>query len=464
MAGREAGGDCGGVGGGEGEEPAREIPDDITDEILLRLPSRSALARAAAASCAFRARVYSPRFLRRHRSLHRDPGSLLGVFTFPLVPDGARGDGNSTGFHPAEPPHPAASAASAVAAAADFSFGFLPAAAADPSAAAGSAEAAAAAAEWMVRDYRDGRFLLDRVPAATGSTVFTELAVCDPLSRRYVLLPPIPDDLADTVHSVLTVFGGRRACEPFLAPAEAEAADADADPPLTVFWTARSPRKMIAFAFSSRDGRWRALESPHCFVWRRHRSPFSCPISAVWNRRHYAHGRFYWVDCLTSRWLVLDARTMELSLEVIPSPAGYWEEHVAVVEAPDGRLGVFAHGFHHPGGKANLHYYTIVHDTEAGGGGARRWQLEKTIPLPWQTDHRPFCLRGTANGCLVIEVSEEKPVFMASHRIRDAELFKIDVKSFEFQKICRARCAGSAAGECCWPYFGFPPSLSLPTV
>jgi hypothetical protein len=44
MAGREAG-DCG------GEEPAREIPDDITGEILLRLPSRSALARAAVASC-----------------------------------------------------------------------------------------------------------------------------------------------------------------------------------------------------------------------------------------------------------------------------------------------------------------------------------------------------------------------------------------------------------------------------
>lgn len=453
MTGREAG-DCG------GEEPAREIPDDITGEILLRLPSRSALARAAVASCAFHALVASPRFLRRHRSLHRDPGSLLGVFTFPLVPDGGRGGGDGSGFHPTEPPHPAASTASAVAAAADFSFGFLPA---DPSATAGSE-----AAEWMVRDYRDGRFLLDRVPSGTGSTVFTELAVCDPLSRRYVLLPPIPEDLADTVHSVLTVFGGRRACEPFLAPAETCGADdVDADPPLTVFWTARSPRKMVAFAFSSRDGRWRALESPNCFIWRRHRSPFSCPISTVWNRRHYAHGCFYWVDCLTSRWLVLDGRTMELSLAMIPSPAGYWEEHVAVVEAPDGKLGVFAHGFHHPDGKANLHYYTIVHDKEAAGD-TKRWQLEKTIQLPWPSDHRSFCLRGTANGCLnvglIIEVGEKKSVFMGSHRIRDAELFKIDVKSFQLQKICRARCAGSAAGECCWPYFGFPPSLSLPTV
>ncbi|KAJ1278396.1 hypothetical protein BS78_04G076300 [Paspalum vaginatum] len=436
-----------GEAGGGGEDPSRELPDEITGEILLRLPSRSALARAAAASGAFRALVSSPRFLRRHRALHRDLGALLGVFTFSVRPEAPRGEGDGTGFHPAEPPHPAAAAALALAGAADFSFGFLPAD--DPS-----------AGKWMVRDYRDGRFLLDRVPSGTGSTVFTELAVCDPLSRCYVLLPPIPQDLADTVESVLTVFGGRRACEPFLAPAE-PCEGADAEPPLTVFWTARCPRKVVAFAFSSRDGRWRALPSPHCFVWRRQRSPFSCPIHAVWNRRQYAHGRFYWVDCLMNRWLVLDTRTMELSLAVIPSPAGYWEEHVAVVEAPDGKVGVFAHGFHHPDGKADLYYYTIVQD----GDDAPRWQLEKTIPLPWPSAyHRPFCVRGTANGCLILEVSEEKPAFMASHRIRNADLFKIDVKSFQIEKICRARCAGSTAGECCWPYFGFPPSLSLPTV
>ncbi|KAG2656797.1 uncharacterized protein LOC120679773 [Panicum virgatum] len=439
----DAGGEAG--VGGKGEEPGREIPDEITGEILLRLPSRSALARAAAASGGFRALVSSPRFLRRHRALHRDPGALLGVFTFSLSRDG-------TGFHPAEPPHPAAAAARAVAAAADFSFGFLPA---DPSAADGAGDEG-----WMVRDYRDGRFLLDRAASGTErGTVFTELAVCDPLYRRYVLLPPIPEDLADTVGDVLSVFGGRRACEPFLAPAEPCEPDAER-PPFTVFWTARCQRKLAAFAFSSRDGRWRALPSPDCFIWRRHRSPFSCPMHTVWNRRHYAHGRFYWVDCLTNRWLVLDARAMELALAIIPSPAGYWEEHVAVVEAPDGKVGVFAHDFHHPGGKADLHYYTIAQDADSP-----QWQLEKTIPLPWPAAcHQPFCVRGTANGCLILEVSEEKPAFMARYCVRDAEMFKIDVKSFQLEKICQARCAGGAAGQCCWPYFGFPPSLALPTV
>ena len=120
-----AGGEAGVDGGGrKGEEPAREIPDEITDEIQLRLPSRSAPARAAAASGGFHTLVSSPRFLRRHRVLHRDT-ALLGVFTFSLSRDGTGGDG--TGVHPAKQPHPAAAAARVVAGAADFSFGFLPA-------------------------------------------------------------------------------------------------------------------------------------------------------------------------------------------------------------------------------------------------------------------------------------------------------------------------------------------------
>jgi hypothetical protein len=146
------------------------------------------------------------------------------------------------------------------------------------------------------------------------------------------------------------------------------------------------------------------------------------------------------VDCLTNRWLVLDTHTMELALSVIPSPVGYWEEHVAVVEAPDGKVGVFAHDFHHPGGKADLHYYTIVQEADSP-----QWQLEKTIPLPWPAAyHRPFCVRGTANGCLILEVSEEKPAFMASYRVRDAELFKIDVRSFQLEKVAPP---ASAAGR-----------------
>ena len=107
----------------------------------------------------------------------------------------------------------------------------------------------------MVRDYRDSRFLLERAASGTErGTVFTELAVCDLLSRRYVLLALIPEDLAGTIVSVLNVFGGRRACKPFLAPAEPCELDAER-PPFTVFWTVRCQRNVAAFVFSSRDGR-----------------------------------------------------------------------------------------------------------------------------------------------------------------------------------------------------------------
>ena len=435
------------------EEPLWEAPDDVVDEVLLRLPCASSLVRAAAACASFRLLVSSPSFLRRHRALHPDePGPFLGVFS--SVP--ASGETGGT-FHPAGSPHPAAAAARAVAGATDFSFAFLP----------GPPDAAAAAAEpqpgWLVRDYRDGRFLLDRA-SSSDDTIVTDLAVCDPVSRRYVLLPPIPEDLAETADNPLGVLGGRRWCEPFLAPAPAPGDAEDEEPPFAVIWTARCPRKVVALAFSSRDGAWRALPSPDCFVWRSRRSMFGCPVHAVWNRRHYAHGRFYWVDCVTNRWLVLDTGTMELTVEEVQSPSRFCEENVVVVEGADGAVGVFAHEFYHADGNASLNYYTISRGD--AGSAPSSLQLEKTIPLPWSTKHgRSYCLRGAANGCLVIEVSQDSPPqpFMSSHQSRDVELFTIDVKRLQLEKVCRARCSGGVS-DGWWPYFSFPPLLSLPTV
>ncbi|CAM0909168.1 unnamed protein product [Alopecurus aequalis] len=433
-------------------EPLREAPDDVVDEILLRLPCPSSLVRAAAACSSFRVLVSSPSFLRRHRALHpAESGPFLGVFS--SVPASGKAEGT---FHPAGPPHPAAAAAGAVAGAADFSFAFLPG---PPDADAGAEPQSG----WLVRDYRDGRFLLDRASSSPDSIV-TDLAVCDPVSRRYVLLPPIPEDLAATAKSPLGVLGGRRRCEPFLAPAAAPGDGEDEEQPFAVIWTARCPRKVVALAFSSRDGAWRALQSPDCFVWKSRRSLLGCPVNAVWNRRHYAHDRFYWVDCLTNRWLVLDMSAMELTVEEIPSPSRFWEENVAVVEGADGAVGVFTHELHRADGNASLNYYTILRDADSS---AQSWQLEKTIPLPWSTKHgRSHCIRGAANGCLVIEVSLEdtsRRLISSHHTTRDVELFTIDVRRFQLERVCRARCSGGG-GDGWWPYFGFPPLLSLPTV
>ncbi|XP_047056448.1 uncharacterized protein LOC124662682 [Lolium rigidum] len=128
-----------------------EIPDHLLSEILLRLPAPEDLARASAACVSFRRLVTDQSFLRSFRRLHPQP--LLGFL-------------DHEGFYPAQPPHPSAPAAHALAHAADFSFSFMP-----------------SRCRWAVRT----------------SATAVEVAVCDPLHRRYVLLPPLPQDLAASV-------------------------------------------------------------------------------------------------------------------------------------------------------------------------------------------------------------------------------------------------------------------------
>jgi hypothetical protein len=52
---------------------------------------------------------------------------------------------------------------------------------------------------------------------------------------------------------------------------------------------------------------------------------------------------------------------------------------------------------------------------------------------------------------------------MSSNYSRDVELFTIDVKHFQLERVCRAQCSGGVS-DGWWPYFSFPPLLSLPTV
>ncbi|KAM0880254.1 hypothetical protein ACQ4PT_033711 [Festuca glaucescens] len=153
------------------------VPIDLLAEIFLRLPTPDDLVRASAACVSFHRLVSDRFFLRKYRKLQAPP--FLG-----LLKDQA--------LHPAVTPHPSALAASAVALAADFSFSFLPAPSCD----------------WVVQDSRDGRVLLDRPCAFDDCTVtFTEMVVCDPLHRRYLLLPPIPAHLAASMEEPFQEYG-----------------------------------------------------------------------------------------------------------------------------------------------------------------------------------------------------------------------------------------------------------------
>ncbi|XBH75943.1 hypothetical protein VPH35_102661 [Triticum aestivum] len=173
------------------------------------------------------------------------------------------------------PPHPSASAASAVALAADFSFAFLPGLACD----------------YRVQDVRGGRVLLSRRPFDDRS-----LVVCDPLHRRYLMLPSISDALADSVENML----------------------------------------------GSDTGQWRAVPSQSWNDLLVH--SFEPTGIIIFNHRQYAHGRFYWIMKLKEgmKMLVLDTVRLEFSIiEPPPEAKGAHIPNMTMVETGEGMTGLF---------------------------------------------------------------------------------------------------------------------------
>ncbi|XBJ05897.1 hypothetical protein VPH35_024591 [Triticum aestivum] len=277
------------------------IPDELLVDIFLRLPTPGDLIRASAACASFRRLVADRSFLRRFRKIHPPP--FLGF----LYPGQHR-------FHPAVRPHPSAPAASAVALAADFSFAFLP----------------APARNWSVREVRDGRVLLDRSrlrDAGDGlEALFKEMVLCDPLHRRCLLLPPIPDDLAASVVDQLLIEGHCFA-ETFLVPPsnddeEAAAATEEEGTSFRVIWMVLFEAKLVAAVFSSGTGKWQTLSRSE---------PLPGFLLSTWKfwfvSRHYAHGCFYW--------------RMEFSMADHPPGARHSGDDVAIVEAGQGMIRMF---------------------------------------------------------------------------------------------------------------------------
>ncbi|KAF7070040.1 hypothetical protein CFC21_075597 [Triticum aestivum] len=234
------------------------IPNELLADIFLRLSTSEDLIRASAACFSFRRLVADRAFLRRFRKLHPPP--LLGFFDY-------------RGFHPAEPPHPYAPAASAVADD-DLNFGFLPGSSLD----------------WTMREVRDGRVLLNR--PGRHEPLFKETVVCDPLHQQYLLLPPIPGDVAASVAVQLLIErGGFADC--FLVPSgDKEEPDATEETSFRVIWLVVLENKPVALVFSSCTGQWRAITP---LIW-------SLPglQLSTWKfwfvSRHYAHGCFYWIS------------------------------------------------------------------------------------------------------------------------------------------------------------------------
>ncbi|XBH75965.1 hypothetical protein VPH35_102681 [Triticum aestivum] len=367
------------------------IPDELVQEILLRLPTPADLVRASASCPSFRLLVSRRSFLRRFRNLHAPP--LLGFL------------GLSGKFFGVTPPSPSASAGSAVALAADFSFSFLPGPARD----------------WKVRDVRGGRVLLDGSPFHNLS-----LVVCDPLHRRYLLLPPIPEFEGWLPSSVDNPrrYTGRQA---FLGDDQ----EAIQETSFTVISTVWRGNKQGAFVFSSSTGQWRASiwDAGFGFFFR------------LW----YANGCFFGVTECRKKLLALDTRRMEFSLSDLPPEAGDFSQldlgpfkqcvNIAIVEAGEGITGMFVL----LNGTSNISYLIRRNN----GGSSNQWQM-KTIPL----DSSSYIFTSSTGRYLVI----------IQWGREDRATFTLDVKTFQLEKVFTG--FGSP-----YLYRNFPPSLlSSPTI
>ncbi|VAI54132.1 unnamed protein product [Triticum turgidum subsp. durum] len=368
-----------------------QIPDDLFPEIFLRVPDPADLVRISAACASFRSLVACRSFLRRYRKRHAQP--LVGFFD------------NQRVFHPAEPPYPSASAAKAVALAADFSFPFL----------------RAPASAWHIFQIRDGRVLLGRDPYD-----FEELVVCDPLHRRHLLLPRIPA-LDEWLPSATT--GGIGWQIFLLGGGDDDDEEAAEETSFRVIWRAEreDDGNQVAFVFSSSTGQWRAAP------------PLSGLASFSW--RQYVHGCLYGMTDCREKLRVLDTRTMEFSLLDLPLEArGYAYVYVDVVEAGEGITGLFVR----PRGTPEIRYFT----RRNSGLSSSQWQLEKIVSLgssqwQWAGSPRPnLFLRHCGSPSL------------------DGGLFSLDIKTLQLERVL-----GSESSMLYpWPYTNFPPFLSTPTV
>ncbi|XP_066367586.1 uncharacterized protein [Miscanthus floridulus] len=152
--------------------PIVALGEDLLREVFIHLPASADLLRAAAACKPFLRAARSAPFLRRFRRRHPSCPRLLGCLL--LFPNRCIGKSHFVPIS-ASPSSSSSPSAAAAANGGDFALSFLP----------GGGWLGQGAAAWKHLDCRNGRLLLENL----GSH---ELAVADPISRRYVSLPAPP--------------------------------------------------------------------------------------------------------------------------------------------------------------------------------------------------------------------------------------------------------------------------------
>ncbi|KAM3317411.1 hypothetical protein ACQJBY_035212 [Aegilops geniculata] len=396
---------------GAREVSSPPIPEDLLLDIFRRIPDPADLVLTSAACVTFRRLITDRSFLRQYRRLHAPP--LLGFLQY----------GDNV-FHPAVPPHPSALAARVAALAGDFSFSFVPAP--DP------------AHRWVVRDSRDGRVLLEATPRegySAGGVVFTELAVCDPLHRQYLLLPPIPGDLAATVEHPLMRIRPHFS-ETFLAPqCDGNEASTAEETSFRVIWMVQCEAKVVGFVFSSSTRQWRAIPSQS---WANLLAAFvSSTGMALFYGRQCTCDYFYWLpNCQYGlKMLVLDTLRMEFSIDEPPTEAkNSLFLGITMMKIGEGGPRMLAGTYD----DMTCGNHTIW---RKNGGRSSQWQKEKIVSLsPGPRD----VLRCSIGNYLVLDHFGSSSL--------EKGLYTVDIETLQLKRVCTS-VHGSA-------YCNYPPSLS----
>uniref|UniRef100_A0A453TDH6 F-box domain-containing protein n=1 Tax=Aegilops tauschii subsp. strangulata TaxID=200361 RepID=A0A453TDH6_AEGTS len=433
------------------------VPDELLEEIFIRLPTLNALALASGACTSFRRVIKARAFRRRFRALHRPP--LLGFM-------------DVAGFHPSQAPHPSAPMpwpwppTPLISPSSRPSFLLPPTASrvttTTRKAPAGAPATSATAASSSIGDPST------HVPSTCGPTAKTlpavrdkpennkrsnrhrcnaadfHLAVCDPLSSRYVLLPTIPEDLAAGPQDSLWAF------EPVLAPATGDDGE---DEPVKVICFARYMTKLVLFVFSSTTRQWSMVESPSFPFLKRLDLDMSC-FDCV-------RGCFYWTEPYDwgDHLMVLDTRTMSFStvdlltgcheeLRDLHDPSFRPWRLNAVVAGRQGALEMFSLVCQH--GSFALYHTSLQNNSQ-------EWKLEKIINLPEQYHDYSISTVGAAEGFLFFQGAPE------GNPIEHVDCYSMEVKTYEMTMVC-SKLVDFSNRKLALPYFIFPTVLSEPTI
>lgn len=191
---------------------------------------------------------------------------------------------------------------------------------------------------------------------------------------------------------------------------------------------------------------------------------------------NYLRGCFYWSLPSEYKLLVLDLQRVEFStLSIHP---GYYmqfrgQSHniiwtPTVVEGMKGTLEVFnlvgdlvaLPHFTIFGARNDLTPFYIYHTFQQKGEEGKpssEWQLLNVIELPRRYQYYTV---GAAEGFLFLGVIRRN-VLEGLPDDWGADVFSLEVKTSELKKVCRA----TRIAACCFrSYFGYPPSLSTPSL